>query len=131
MGAGGLFEKKSCKGEILFSEGDNGSELYVLLTGAVEVTKKGFHIATISNSGDYFGELSALLGVPRTGTVTVVKDATLLVVTSDRLRELFEKTPQLALRMTTTLARRLAKTTTDLVDLVENCVWEHWEKTAR
>jgi len=125
MGAEGMSEKKFGKGEVLFSEGDKTSDLYVLLTGAVEVTKQGFHIATINDSGDYFGELSSLLGIPRTGTVKVVEDATLLVVSANRLRELFGKTPQLALRMTTTLARRLAKTTTDMV---ENCAWELEEK---
>lgn len=123
-GNGGMVEKKYIKGDILFSEGDESSDLYVLLTGSVEVTKKGIHIASIKNSGDYFGELSSLLGIPRTATVSVVENATLLVVSSDRLRELFGKTPQLALRMTTTLAQRLAKTT---IDLVENCVWEKKE----
>ncbi len=118
-----LTEERFPKGTTLFAEGDPSQELYVLLSGAIKVTKKGRQIAIIDEEGAYFGEMSTLLGTPRTATVHTVEDSSLLVVPPERIPDLFGHTPQLAMRMAQVLARRLAETTELLAEAGE------WDST--
>ncbi len=103
-------------GTVLFEEGDASRDLYVLLSGAVSVTRAGWEVAEIAEPGAYFGEMSSLLGEPRSATVTALSEVRVLVVPPERLEDFFGTTPQLALRMARELARRLADTTQLLVE---------------
>ena len=114
-------EKIFAPGETLFEEKDEGTDLYVLLKGSLRVLKRGKLIAVIDEPGTYFGEMSVLLGIPRTATVVAAEESLLLVVPQDHLDDFFGTTPHLALRIARGLAERLARTTHDLV--------ETWEAT--
>ena len=56
-------------GQTLFLEGDESQDLYVLLEGELDIFKGQKKIAAIKESGALFGEMSFLLGKPRTATV--------------------------------------------------------------
>ncbi|XP_075996246.1 cGMP-dependent protein kinase 1-like [Genypterus blacodes] len=67
---------KSC---CVIQEGDDGSTVYVLEEGMVEVTKQGKKLCTISH-GKVFGELAILYNCTRTATVTALTDIKLWAI---------------------------------------------------
>lgn len=79
--------------------------LYFLAEGAVEVVKDDVQVATASQPGSVFGELSAFLGGPHTATVRAAKTSTFVVV--EQPRAVLESTPKLCVHVCELLARRL------------------------
>lgn len=90
--------RKRLHGEqILFQEGDRGDAFYIILSGSVDVVaqKINKHLATLGE-GSFFGELSLMLGIPRTATV-IAKEETLLFTISDkRFKRLLRENPEIA-----------------------------------
>lgn len=92
-------------GHTLFQEGENSRELYMLVTGAVEVVMHGQKIATITEGGSLFGEISFLLQTPRTATVRTIAPSEFLVIND--VEGLVETQPMLMARIAKLLAQRL------------------------
>ncbi|XP_037608546.1 cGMP-dependent protein kinase 1-like [Sebastes umbrosus] len=67
------------KGCCVIQEGDDGSTVYVLEEGMVEVTKQGKTLCTIGQ-GKVFGELAILYNCTRTATVTALTDIKLWAI---------------------------------------------------
>ncbi|XP_029301238.1 cGMP-dependent protein kinase 1-like [Cottoperca gobio] len=67
------------KGCCVIQEGDDGSTVYVLEEGMVEVTKQGKTLCTIG-PGKVFGELAILYNCTRTATVTALTDIKLWAI---------------------------------------------------
>uniref|UniRef100_A0A8C2YX62 cGMP-dependent protein kinase n=1 Tax=Cyclopterus lumpus TaxID=8103 RepID=A0A8C2YX62_CYCLU len=67
------------KGCCVIQEGDDGSTVYVLEEGMVEVTKQGQKLCTIGQ-GTVFGELAILYNCTRTATVTALTDIKLWAI---------------------------------------------------
>ncbi|KAK5900278.1 hypothetical protein CgunFtcFv8_025248 [Champsocephalus gunnari] len=67
------------KGCCVIQEGDDGSTVYVLEEGTVEVTKQGKTLCSIGE-GKVFGELAILYNCTRTATVTALTDIKLWAV---------------------------------------------------
>ncbi|KAK5878337.1 hypothetical protein CesoFtcFv8_023749 [Champsocephalus esox] len=67
------------KGCCVIQEGDDGSTVYVLEEGTVEVTKQGKSLCSIGE-GKVFGELAILYNCTRTATVTALTDIKLWAV---------------------------------------------------
>ena len=113
-----LIEERSFKsGEVVFEEGDEGSALFVLLKGSVEVKKKDVSIATLKE-GDHFGELSLIDRSPRSATVTAIESSLCLVMSRKRFYEIIREYSALSVKMLWCLARvcsaRLRETTDEL-----------------
>jgi len=72
------YRRRLNPGEVLFRESDPGDAFYIILSGQVDVKviKLNEHLATLS-SGEFFGELSLMLGIPRSATV-IARSETLL-----------------------------------------------------
>ncbi len=69
-----LVPATAAAGDVVIREGDQGDVVYVIESGAVDVTKDGALIARLG-PGDVFGEIALLRAVPRTATVTATSDA--------------------------------------------------------
>ncbi|MGK7919488.1 MAG: cyclic nucleotide-binding domain-containing protein, partial [Trichodesmium sp.] len=95
------------KGQIIFKENDVGDSFYIILSGAIEVIseKTGKYIATL-HEGEFFGEMSLLLGSPRTATVKTLEDSILFVIEQHDLQRLLEESPNLAFDISQKLAER-------------------------
>lgn len=85
-------------GEVVFREGDPPGDFYIVHSGrarAVAVSATGVEttLATLG-PGDHFGEVSALRGVPRSATIRIAEDATLLVIPAGAFRRVIELRPE-------------------------------------
>jgi CRP-like cAMP-binding protein len=93
-------------GRVLMREGDRGEELFVLMSGAARVERGGRDQATMQ-ADDFFGEIALVDGGPRTATVTLTEDSTLLVVGRRQFQQLLEEFPDVRLQVLEALARRV------------------------
>ena len=94
-------------GQVVCQENDPGDSFYIILTGAVEVfsQKVGQYIATL-HQGEFFGEMSLLMGMPRTATVRTSEDSILFVVEHHDLQKLLSEQPSLADQIAQKLSER-------------------------
>jgi CRP-like cAMP-binding protein len=101
----------------LFSEGERSLDMYILLSGKVEVLKNNKRIAVVEEEGSYLGELSTLMGIPRTATVKTMTPCRFIVVGGDRAMDFFSSSPLLGLKLARMLADRLVKMNNEHVRL--------------
>ena len=94
---------------VLFTEGEHSSEMYILLSGKVEILMDNKRIAVVEEEGGYLGELSTLLGIPRSATVRTMTACTFIVVDGDKVMDFFSSSPPLGLKLARILADRLLK----------------------
>ena len=93
-------------GHTLFVEGAPSSNLYVILSGSASVRKNGRRIARLG-PGDVVGELSVILGGPRTATVEAETPIEWLVLDRAALREAIDEVPGLGWNVLQSVASRL------------------------
>ncbi|MDH4017667.1 MAG: cyclic nucleotide-binding domain-containing protein, partial [Actinomycetota bacterium] len=70
------YEQRFEAGETIFEEGDPGDTIYVIHSGEVELSRVGgVGRRTVARlgPGDFFGEMSVVLGEPRTARAAAVK----------------------------------------------------------
>ena len=94
-------------GEIICRENDPGNSFYIILSGSVEVFSEqtGKYIAQRS-VGEFFGEMSLLMGIPRTASIRSLENTILFVVDRDNLQNLLVKHQGLADRICEELSKR-------------------------
>ncbi len=101
-------------GKVVFSRGDPGESMYVVLTGEVQISVKNDTGETIvverAQAGDFFGEISLLDRGPRTATALVIKDLEAAVVDRGDLEALIEARPDAAYMFLTAMGKRLRET---------------------
>jgi CRP/FNR family cyclic AMP-dependent transcriptional regulator len=110
------------KGAILFSEGDDGDHLYVIVEGELKLgTSSGDgreNLLSVLGPGEMFGELSLFDPGPRTSTATAVTDVRLLSLGHNKVVPWISQHPQVALELLARLAQRLRRTNEVVGDLV-------------
>jgi CRP/FNR family transcriptional regulator, cyclic AMP receptor protein len=111
----GLPEVTHLAGSVVLQEGVVHGLLFVLVDGAVEVSRMGIPITVVDHPGAIFGEMSALIGGPATATVTAVRDSRLR--RSDDPHGFLGSHPGVGNAVATVLARRLDTITRYLMDL--------------
>lgn len=91
------YREKLAKAEILFEENTQGDTFYIILSGEVEILVNHLnkHIAFLK-TGEFFGELSLMLDIPRTATVKAVEDTILFVINRQGFQTLLKQSPQLS-----------------------------------
>jgi small-conductance mechanosensitive channel len=77
--------------QVVCEEDTPGDSFYLILKGSVEIFSKRVeqYIATL-NEGEFFGEMSLLLGIPRSATVRTLEDTILFVIERNDLQRLLE-----------------------------------------
>jgi CRP/FNR family cyclic AMP-dependent transcriptional regulator len=94
------------KGARLITKGDEGSDLFVLLTGTADAVLDG-DVRRSFDVGDYFGELAALAPAPRTSDVVATDWCTVAVLSRADLHRVVETVPGAAFKMLEGLAIRM------------------------
>lgn len=82
---------------------------YLILEGQVEVRKSDKVLSTLG-SGQFFGEMSALDGQPRSADVIATTDTKCLMLTNWNLKSLIKTYPDIATSIIAELTRRLRQT---------------------
>ncbi len=104
-------EQRFLEGETVVRENDPGGELYLVLSGEVEVLREGNRSEPISiarlGAGDYFGEMAIFDNQPRSASVIVREPARLLVLAGERLKEIVLQTPEIAFQVFEVLTARI------------------------
>src|SRR5580658_1040590 len=110
------------RGERLFTEGDDGDRLYIILTGKIKLTKAApdgrENLLSVHGPGEMFGELSLFDPVPRTASATAVTDAELAGLAHDDVRAWLSTRPEVAMHLLQALAQRLRRINEVKADLV-------------
>ena len=110
------------RGETVFTEGEQGNNLYIVLTGKVKIGRRAAdgreNMLSVMGPSDMFGELSLFDPGPRTATATVVTDARLASLAHTSLRPWINDRPDIAEQLLRVLARRLRRTNDALADLI-------------
>jgi PAS domain S-box-containing protein len=109
------------KGEILCMEGDASKDLYILVSGKVEILKGQQRITEIAERGSSIGEISFLLGTKRTATVKARCNGTAIRIPEDKVNQFLQEFPVLGWQIPRLLAQRLEEGNRAYVVLKEFC----------
>ncbi len=101
------FRQTVSAGEMIFQEDTPGDSFYIILAGSVEIFshRTGVHIAN-RFVGDFFGEMSLLMGVPRLASVRALEETVLFVITQDNLQCVLKHHKELADDISQELVKR-------------------------
>jgi CRP/FNR family cyclic AMP-dependent transcriptional regulator len=111
-----LAEKSFKAGDIVFSQGEQGSSMYVVQSGAVQIylPSKERDLPPVVlkdlHTGEYFGELAIFDDKPRSASVRVVVDTVLLELTREELGEHLGRSQNAAMTILSEMAGRLRET---------------------
>ena len=95
---------------LIAEEGSAGGGWYVLLSGRVGVFKRDVKVAEFGTRGMVFGEISSILGRPRTARLVALEPTQVVHFEAD-LDELIAHHPAVAKTVLISLAQRLERTT--------------------
>jgi len=110
------FGKEYRSGEVVFSEGESGTDMFYVLAGSVDVVKRPVDgkpevVLAKMAMGDFFGEMSLLLAETRSATVRASTEKTRVIrISPGNFDTIVKLQPQIAIEMLKALARRLRAT---------------------
>lgn len=109
--------------DIIFEQGDSGSEMFIILSGAVRVlitvhNGNKVEIARLK-AGDIFGEMSLLEGLQRSATVQVLEETTIAAVNESNFESVICQEPSLSLRIMKILSERIRRQTVELTKYMD------------
>jgi CRP/FNR family transcriptional regulator, cyclic AMP receptor protein len=96
-------------GQVVFSAGDPGREMFIVRTGSVDLRSGETLLETVGQGG-IFGELALVDPAPRSATAVAGPDCSLVLVDASSFNDLVRKVPGLALEVMKVMARRLRRT---------------------
>ena len=103
-----IFEETTfAPGQRILRQGITGSNFYVVVDGEASVKIDGEERASIGR-GDFFGEMSLLLGSAPTADVTARTPLRCLMLAGPELHGFLDKYPTVMYRMLVAMARRLS-----------------------
>jgi serine/threonine protein phosphatase PrpC len=120
-------EVNAIKDQVLIKEGESGEELYILLSGSVEVSAENVNI-TVLGPGSQFGELSLVDDRPRSATIKALETSRLLVLRRSDFRQLTrtgDLAPKLLWNLIFNISERLRNTSWQLTEQVRAFQFSH------
>ncbi len=113
--------RRYAKNTVLFMEGDENNQLFVIRSGKVSVFVQGDDgkqlILNYMSEGDYFGELSLIDSRPRSASIMTVTDCEFLTMSRERFQEFITSSPELCMTLLQELTGRVRKLTQSVKDL--------------
>lgn len=115
-----LRERRYAAGDPVVREGDSGQEMFIVKAGQVSISKaiqvelpgRGGELCfekqlAVLGEGSYFGEVALLATDTRSATVNAVTDLRVWVLTTDDMKELMERDPELGYRVLLVISKEL------------------------
>ncbi len=97
------------EGQRILRQGFTGSSFYLILDGEAGIVIDGQERVRLGR-GEFFGEVSILLGEPPTADVVALRALRCLVLPASEIRQWLEANPEVMYRMLQAEARRLHTT---------------------
>jgi CRP/FNR family cyclic AMP-dependent transcriptional regulator len=104
------YERSFARGDVIFDQGDPGDVLFVIQSGEVELSRLGIsgrQIVARLGPGEFFGEMSVVVGECRTTRAVAVFEARLLELDGETLEAMCVERPEIAIRIIRRLTDRL------------------------
>jgi CRP-like cAMP-binding protein len=110
------------RGDVLFSEGDEPTELFVVTSGRIAIANKSVDgresVVALMERGDLFGEMPLFDGLNRSAEARALERSSVIAIPYAPLRALYEAQPELLWNVVSLLATRLRSTDEALADSV-------------
>ena len=116
------FGRNVPNGQIIFKEGEDGEQMYIIQEGSVKISRMiagKEHILAILNKGDFFGEMAIVSRMKRTATATAVGGVQLLAFNRDGFITMIEKNAKIGLNIIDKLCRRIESANQQIKMLVK------------
>jgi HEAT repeat protein/ATP/ADP translocase len=104
------------KGQRIFTEGEMGDALYVIVRGSVAILRGRTHLATLS-VGDALGEMAVLDEVPRSATAEALEETEMLRIGSEEFYEMLHEQVEIAEGVIRMLSDRLREADTQIKEM--------------
>jgi CRP-like cAMP-binding protein len=107
-------------GDRIFSQGDLGTEMFIIQEGSVEIIKHigaESHVLSRLEKGDFFGEMALLEALPRTADAIATSEVRVVAINGSRFDEMLRKNPEVAVRIIRKYSKRLREANTLLEKL--------------
>ena len=133
--AGSVTTRSFKAGQLIFNQGDAGSEMFIVADGHVNIHLPGEASRRVSLKdiarGEYFGELALFDDKPRSASALATTDALLLELDhATRSSAYLERRPRAAMAILRTMAERLRETNAMLSQRAAKNVVKEIERTS-
>ena len=105
--------------DVIIREGNKDIDFFKLIQGALIVVKGGKKIAEIVQPGEYFGEMSAIIGEPRSASIISKGRSVIKRFPGNKIYEIIEKYPDVAKHLFAVIAARLNQADKIMVRLIK------------
>ena len=122
MAADYLDERSYTTGEVVFTEGDPGAEMFIVQQGRVALTRRvaGRDVfLAVAERGDFFGEMALFAPQPRNASCHALEPSRLLALRSGELLIKLRRDPTFAFEMLQQMSLRLAYLETSIAEIME------------
>jgi CRP/FNR family cyclic AMP-dependent transcriptional regulator len=99
-------QRRVAAGDVVFVEGDSGSEMFGLISGAIELRRSDRPVRTLE-AGDTFGEMAIVSDAARSLSAVATEDSVLAVIDQRAFLFLVHETPTFAIQVMRSLAERI------------------------
>jgi len=110
------------RGDVLFTEGDEPSELFVVTAGRVAISNKSIDgresMMALMERGDLFGEMPIFDRMARSAGARALEPSEVIAIPYEPVQALYRNRPELLWRVVALLASRLRTTDAALADSV-------------
>lgn len=110
-------------GELIIEENSLGEEMYIILSGHVDVTKENVKIAELK-PGNFFGEMSLIDKTPRSATIRSIDETKMMVIHKRPLFAVLKGESRVAMKLfwalLQTMSKRLRVTGEEIASLKES-----------
>lgn len=111
------------KGDVIFQQGDLGDTMYVIQSGAIEISQSQDgkrNVLALLEHGDFFGEMALVDKHPRSATATSITQSRLVPFTRTSLMERIRHDPGVVIHLLKTLTERTLHTNSRLRKIIQS-----------